>query len=172
MRRQSWLAIALLTLSFAATARADEKTLLDPLIGEWNVGPPGGATAFVQRFSFGPQRAYLWVVVGLVRPAGDEHLHFEGLVAWNAATRRFDYLFAVEPGSGIQERGEFYAAGDGSIIRDVLLTAANGSTSVFRQTFRDLGGGRIETTLMRKSGDGWTPTFPGSDQLVMVRRER
>ena len=170
MQLRAWLAMAVLTLPLPGAAHADEKALLDPLIGEWNVGPPGGAAAFVERFSFGPERAYVWVAVALIRPAGDEHLHFEGLAAWNAATKRFDYLFAVEPGSGVQERGEFYAGDDGSIVRDVLLTAADGSTAVFRQTFRDLRDGRFETTLMRKTADGWAATFPGSERLVMVRR--
>ena len=170
MRTRPWLTIAVLALSVSGVARAEEKALLDPLIGEWNVSPQGGTTAFIERFSFGPERAYVWVAVTLIRPAGDEHLHFEGLAAWNAATKRFDYLFAVEPGSGVQERGEFYADADGSIVRDVLLTASDGSTAVFRQTFRDLRDGRFETALMRKTPDGWAPTFPGSERLVMVRR--
>ena len=169
MQARPWLTIAVLALSLPGLARAQERALLDPLIGEWNVGPPGGAAAFIERFSFGPGHAYVWISVALIRSAGDEHLHFEGLATWNAATKRFDYLFAVEPGSGVQERGEFYAEADGSIVRDVLLTASDGSTAVFRQTFRDLRDGRFETTLMRKTADGWAPTFPGSERLIMVR---
>ena len=170
MRKNFFLAVAVLSACLAGTAGATEKSLLDPLIGEWNVGPPGGATAFVERFSFGPKQAYVWVRVALIQASGEEHLHFEGMTVWNAATARFDYLYAVEPGSGVQEKGEIYAGDDGVIVRDVTLTAADGSTGTFRQTFRDLGDGRFETTLMRRTADGWVPTFPGSERLVMVRR--
>lgn len=171
MRIREFLAIALLSVLLSGAADADEKALFDPLIGEWNVGPPGGAAAFIERFSWGQQRAYVWVRVALIRATGEEHLHFEGIAVWNAATKRYDYLFAVEPGSGVQEQGEFYAGADGFIVRDVALTAADGSTGTFRQTFRDLGDGRFETTLMRKTADGWAPTFPGSEKLIMIRRK-
>lgn len=143
---------------------------LGPLIGEWEVGPPGAAPAFVENFSWGPNRAYVWVKVLLLRAPGDEHLHFEGLVVYNASTGRFDYLFVVEPGSLTQESGEFHVEADGTIIRDVVLTAASGKTTNFRQTFRSLGDGKFQTTLMRQTGAGWTQTFPGSDDLTMVRR--
>lgn len=157
--------------SASPAAGSDPYAALAPLIGEWDVGPVDGPPAFVERFSWGPRRGYVWVSVALLRGTEPEHLHFEGLVIWNAATRRFDYLFAVEPGSLTQERGEFRVDGDGTIVRDVVLTAADGGTANFRQTFRTLGDGRIETTLMRETPDGWTPTFPGSDKLTMVRRD-
>ncbi len=144
---------------------------LAPLIGDWDVGPPGAAPAFIERFSWGPKRAYVWASVALRNATGEEHLHFEGLIIWNGATRRFDYLFAVEPGSLTQEQGEFRIAEDGEIIRDVVLTRPDGSTGIFRQTFRALPNGRFETTLMRETPDGWKPTFPGSDRLTMVPRK-
>ena len=143
---------------------------LAPLIGEWNVGPPGAATAFVERFSWGPNRAYIRFSVALIVANGGEHLHLDGMVIWNAATRRFDYLLAVEPGSLNQEQGEFYRNDDGDIIRDVTLTGADGSVASFRQTFRAMDDRRFEVALMRRTDGGWAPTFPGSDQLVMVRR--
>ena len=170
MRKQGFLAVAVLAACLAGTATATDKSLLDPLIGEWNVAPPGGATAFIERFKFGPKQAYVWVEVALIQASGEEHLHFEGMSVWNAATARFDYLYAVEPGSGVQEKGEIYADDSGVIVRDVTLTAADGSTATFRQTFRNLGDGRFETTLMRKGKDGWQPTFPGSERLIMIRR--
>jgi hypothetical protein len=142
---------------------------LAPLIGQWNVGPDGGATAFIQRFSWGPKEAYVWVQVGLILESGEEHLHFEGPILWNGATRRYDYLFSVEPGSLTQEQGEIHVTGDGEIIREVILTAADGATSRFRQTFRALQDGRFITTLMRQTADGWSPTFPGSERLIMTR---
>lgn len=143
---------------------------LAPLIGEWNVGPPGAAPAFVERFRWGPDRAYIWVSVALLRPAGDEHLHFEGIVVWNGAKRQYDYLFAVEPGSLTQEQGVFRVDDSGAIVRDVILTSADGDTGRFQQTFRASGEHRFETMLMRETPDGWRPTFPGSDNLEMVRR--
>ena len=164
-------------LAFAAAAFASEQgavpeayEALAPLIGEWAVGPPGAAPAFVEKFSWGASGSYVWVTVVLLRAPGDEHLHLEGLVVFNAATKRYDYVFVVEPGSLAQERGEFRVEADGTIIRDVVLTAADGKTSDFRQTFRRLEEGKFQTTLMRRSADGWSPSFPGSDKLLMVRR--
>jgi hypothetical protein len=170
--RASAFCIALIVASAGAAAAAtveDPYAPLVPLIGEWNVGPDGGAPAFVQRFSWGPGRAYVWAEVALIRPQGEEHLHFEGMVIWNAATRRFDYLFAVEPGSQFQEQGEFWVDGNGEIVRDVVLTAADGKTARFKQTFSRLEADRVATALLRQTAEGWTPTFPGSDKLVMVR---
>jgi hypothetical protein len=162
-------AVAVLAAGPAAAA-LDPYAVLEPLVGEWDVGPAGGPPAFVERFTWGPNRGYLWMSVALLRGAEPEHLHFEGPIVWNASTRRFDYLFAVEPGSLTQERGEFRIEADGSIVRDVVLTSANGTTAVFRQTFRSFGDGRFESTLMRETAEGWLPTFPGSDSLAMVRR--
>lgn len=166
-----------LLLSLAAAAGpacADEApagyATLAPLIGQWSVGSEGGAPAFIQRFSWGPKQAYVWVQVAMILDSGEEHLHFEGPVLWNGATRRYDYLFSVEPGSLVQEKGEIHATADGEIIREVVLTAADGATARFRQTFRALGDGRFVTTLMRQTADGWSPTFPGSERLIMTRR--
>jgi hypothetical protein len=153
------------------TASPAAYATLSPLIGEWNVGPEGAPAAFIERFSWGTSRAYIWLSVALVQDSGSEHLHVEGPIVWNAASRRYDYLFSVEPGSLVQEKGEIYAVDGGVIVRDVLLTAADGATSRFRQTFRTLDGGRMETSLMRQTADGWVPTFPGSERLIMERRE-
>lgn len=168
----TWLAASTLgPVAFAATEPSEPYAPLAPLIGEWDVGPPGAAPAFIERFSWGPKRAYIWVSVALLSASGEEHLHFEGLVIWNAATRRFDYLFAVEPGSLTQERGEFHVAENGEIIRDVVLTRPDGSTGVFRQTFRAIADGQFETTLMGETPDGWKATFPGSERLTMLPRK-
>jgi hypothetical protein len=40
----------------------------------------------------------------------------------------------------------------------------------FRQTFRAFSAETIETALLRETKEGWTPTFPGSDRLLMKRR--
>lgn len=143
---------------------------LAPLIGDWDTGPPGSPAAFVQRFSWGPERGYVVFRTSLLDRSGVERLHFEGPIMWNGATRRFDYLFAVEPGSLSQERGEIHVNDGGDIVREVTLTSADGSSAHFRQTFRDMGQGRFETSLMRQTENGWAPSFPGSDRLIMVRR--
>lgn len=174
--RLTGLAILALGACAVSSAQAGQPGTADPyapfaaLIGEWVVSPAGAPPAFVEKFSWGPEHAYVWTRVALLQGQADEHLHFEGMIAWNAATKRFDYLFVVEPGSLTQERGEFHVEDDGTLVRDVLLTDANGKTADFRQTFRELPGGRFVTTLMRKRAEGWEPTFPGSDNLTMVRR--
>jgi hypothetical protein len=175
-RFSAWLTAS--TVAALACASAGNETAeapepyaaLAPLIGEWNVGPAGASTAFVERFSWGPNRAYIQFSVTLIVASGEEHLHMDGMVIWNAATRRFDYLLAVEPGSLAQEQGEFYRNDKGDIIRDVILTGADGATGQFRQTFRAMNDGRFGISLLRRTAGGWTPTFPGSDQLIMARR--
>lgn len=146
-------------------------TLLEPLIGDWDVGPESGGTSFVERFSWGPNRGYVRFSASLITQTGGEHLHLDGVILWNAATRRFDYLLAVEPGSLTQERGEIFSNDSGEIIREVFLTGADGSNGIFRQTFRPLEGGKFSISLLRKTGDSWSATFPGSDRLLMVPRE-
>ena len=162
--------LALLTAGRAVAEAPAAHEVLAPLVGEWNVGPPGAATAFIERFSWGPERAYIWSSVTLLGASGEERPHLEGLIIWNAAKRRFDYLFALEPGSLNQEQGEFYLDENGVIVREVVLTGADGSIGRFRQTFRAMGDGRFETSLMRQTADGWSPSFPGSERLLMVRR--
>jgi hypothetical protein len=169
------LAVLMLGLLVHPAATSGSETspayaTLAPLIGEWDVGPEGGATAFIERFTWGPKEAYVWTQVVFVTASGEEHLHFEGPILWNGATRRYNYLFAVEPGSLAQERGEIYASEGGEIVRDVVLTRADGTTGRFRQTFDATGDGGFVTTLMRQTADGWAPTFPGSERLIMTRR--
>jgi hypothetical protein len=168
----AWLAASTLgQAALAAVEPQDPYAALLPLIGEWDVGPPESAPAFVERFSWGPNRAYIWMSVALFVPSGKEHLHFEGMIVWNGSTQRFDYLFVVEPGSLTQEQGEFHVAGNGEIVREVVLTRPDGSTGIFRQTFRAIADGLFETTLMGETPDGWKPTFPGSERLTMRPRK-
>lgn len=142
---------------------------LTPLIGKWNVSPAGSAPAFVEHFSWGPNHAYIRFTVNVIEASGEERLHMDGMIIWNAATRRFDYLLAVEPGSLAQEQGQIYRNDTGDIVRDVTLTGADGAIGQFRQIFRAMTEGRFGTSLLRLTDDGWTPTFAGSDQLIMVR---
>ena len=81
-----------------------------------------------------------------------------------------DYLFAVEPGSGVQENGTYRAEADGTIIREVELIDARGNTGTFRQTFRRTGPDSAITTVMRKTDTGWEPTFPGGEKIELQRR--
>ncbi len=140
------------------------------LIGEWDLRGPDPSQRLIERFRWGPRQAYLWFSASFIQPDGSEHLHFEGPAIWNAQTGRLDYLFAVEPGSSSQERGDIRIDTEGSIIREVVLTDANGNQGVFRQTIRPEGAHRARVTVMRQTPTGWTPTFPGGDQLVMTRR--
>lgn len=144
---------------------------LESLVGEWNTGPEGAPPTFVQRISWGTRRSYLRYSASLARAADAEHLHLEGMIVWNPASRRFDYLFVVEPGSLSLEQGEIRVEADGLVVREVLLARADGSLGRFRQTFRALSDGTFETSLMRQDGETWQPTFPGSERLVMTRRQ-
>lgn len=139
------------------------------LIGEWDTGPAGAPPSFVDRFAWGPSRAYITQSVSLLTPQG-EHLHFEGPMMWNAATQRLDFLFAIEPPSLGQESGDVSIAPDGSFVRDVTLTSPNGAQSVFRHTIRRTGADTATASLVRQTSTGWEPTFPGSDYLEMRRR--
>ncbi len=78
---------------------------------------------------------------------------------------------APAPGRGHPlERGEISRNDAGEIIREVFLTGADGSTGIFRQTFRPLEGGKYAVSLLRQTGENWAATFPGSDRLLMVPR--
>jgi hypothetical protein len=140
------------------------------LIGEWDTVGPNGANSIIQRFRWGPNEAYIWSSTSLVAN-GQEHLHFEGIIIWNFANNNADTLFALEPGSGTEEKGVIHIDADGTIVRDVTTTDAAGHTQTFRQTLRRTGDNTAVTSLMRQSPDGsWSPNFPGADHLVMVRR--
>jgi hypothetical protein len=138
------------------------------LIGEWDAGLPGNAM-FIDRFSWGPNRAYIWQSVSQPQADG-EHLHFEGPMVWNAADQRLDFLFAIEPGTLGQERGYVHVVADGVVIREVTLTNPAGVQSTFRHTIRQTGPDTAEASLMRQTAQGWTPNFPGSDHIPMRRR--
>lgn len=137
------------------------------LLGDWF--SRNGRTTLRQKLTLDPNRAFVTFATYLGAAGQSERLHFEGLLVWNGKSKAFDYLFAVEPGSGSQERGTVRAERDGSIVREVELTGADGAVAQFRQTFRKTGPQSAETSLMRKTATGWEPNFPGSDRIVMVR---
>jgi hypothetical protein len=140
------------------------------LIGDWDTGPENAPASIVQRFSWGPNRSYIWYRTSMVDAKGAERLHFEGPMVWNAATGGLDYLFVVEPGSLMQEQGDVRVQTDGSIVREVKLTGSDGTQNRFRQTFRLYDAESGVTSLMRQTATGWVPNFPGSDKLHMKRR--
>ena len=139
---------------------------IDWLIGDWR--SLSGGNRLRQSISWGPHRSYIKFSTYMQQPGKAEALHFEGIAIWNGKSKAFDYLFAVEPGSGAQEKGTIRAQADGSIVRQVELTGTDGKTGQFRQLFRSTGQGRAVTALMRKTVTGWEPTFPGSEEIEMT----
>lgn len=137
-----------------------------PLIGVWE--SDGGATT--QRFSWGPSRSYIAYSTTLHDASGADHLHFEGILIYNAQTQNLDFLIALEPGSLGQEHGTVHAEADGAIVRDIEFVGPNGAHDRFRQTYRLRSPDAGETSLMQDDGNGgWQPRFPGSDRIVMRR---
>ncbi len=77
----AWLAASIPgQLALAAPESQTAYDPLAPLIREWDVGLPGTAPSFSERFSWGPKRAYVWASVSLLNATGEEHVHFEGLI--------------------------------------------------------------------------------------------
>jgi hypothetical protein len=137
------------------------------LIGDWLSDENGARMR--QSFSWGPDRSYIRYST-FTGEDGKERLHFDGIMVWNGRTRHLDYVFAVEPGSGIQEKGTIRVDADGSWVRDVEFTNANGTVREFRQTISRTGPDTAVTSLMLKTNEGWRPNFPGSDRIEMRRR--
>jgi hypothetical protein len=149
----------------AASTAADAYAPYEWLIGDWS--SEGGIREVI---SYGPNKSYVRYSVYTPGQDGAEHLHFEGIALWNGKTKVLDYLFAVEPGSGVQENGTIRAEADGSIVREVEFIDAKGTTGTFRQTFRRAGANSAITTLLRKTHTGWEPTFPGSERIELKRK--
>ena len=149
--------------------RTDPFAAFDWLIGDWYA--KAGPGLLREQISYGPGRGYIkFSVFTAPNDSAAQHLHFEGMALWNGKTKRLDYLFAVEPGSGVQESGTFRAEADGSIVREVDLIDAKGNGATFRQTFQRTGADRAVTTLHRRTANGWEPTFPGSEKIGLKRR--
>jgi hypothetical protein len=140
------------------------------LVGEW-VSQEGSST-LRQKIGWGPERAFMTYSTTMQQPGKPERLHFGGIMAWNGKTKKLDFLFGVEPGSWILERGSVHAQADGTIVRDVELIAPTGATSIFRQTIRRVDDNTAITSLMALRDDGkWEPNFPGSERIEMKRRD-
>jgi hypothetical protein len=137
------------------------------LVGDW-VSQQGSST-LRQSIRWGAQRAYMIYSTYMQQPGSAERLHFEGMMVWNGKSRKLDFLFAVEPGSWILERGTLHAETDGTIVRDTDLISPTGVVSVFRQTFSRIDADHATTSLMAQRNGQWEPTFPGSERIEMRR---
>lgn len=137
------------------------------LIGDWYSKLPGQNMIIHQQFKWGPGNSYIIYASYLVPHGKPEQLHFEGMMVWNGKSKGLDFLFAVQPGSGAEEKGTVVADPDGSIVRDVQMTDDDGDLDVFRQTFRKLPGGKVLTSVMEHTAKGWELSAPG--EIVMER---
>lgn len=137
------------------------------LIGDWY--SKAGPETIHQRLRYGPDRSYIQYSTFTGPTGRPEKLHFEGIMVWNGKTNVLDYVFAVEPGSGVQEKGTVRAESDGSVVREVEFTGAKGEVAHFRQKFWRTDG-NVLTSLMRQTATGWELNFPGSDKIAMERR--
>jgi hypothetical protein len=170
----------------AGPTSADSSSVYAPytfLIGEWDVRTGAAEPTAVARFSWGGGRSYILFATSLLL-RGREEPHFEGMLMWNGVSRQLDMLLALDLKDGrVQEQGRMYVQTDGVVVREITayygegarapdgrVVDAKGATAKFRQTFKPLASGSIETSLMRETPHGWTPTFPGSNKAVMTRR--
>ncbi len=158
------------------------------LIGAWDVAPASGGKPFaVSYFKWGPNKSYIWYSTSSFDQAGNEVPHFEGILAYNGVRKNLDMLVELAlggsiPGS-IDETGTVSVQADGTVLRDITATYAegalprrsekagpNGWTGHYHHTFRADGRDRVLMSLTMETDRGWVPTFPGSDQVVMTRR--
>ena len=131
------------------------------LIGDWYSRPAGEDMTLHQQFKWGPQKSYITYATYMVPTGQAEQLHFEGMMVWNGSSKALDFLFAVAPGSGVEEKGTVSAAGDGTVVRDVEMTDQAGKTERFRQTFRRGENGTVVTSIRHQTAKGWETSPPG-----------
>jgi len=154
------------------------------LIGEWDVKAENDdKLVAVQKVRWGPNKSYMWYSVVLMSD-GHEEPHLEGMLMWNGVHKNLDMLFAIDLNSGrIQEQGTISVAPDGGLVREITAiyseglpksggqtVGPEGATGHFRQTYKQIGPDKIQTSVMRQTKTGWVASFPGSDHLVMTRR--
>jgi hypothetical protein len=189
MLRKTILATALLAASAAdAKPLPPDQAQYAPyrfLIGTWDVSPEaGGAPVARLTFRWGPNKSYVWYAQSLLMN-GKEVPHFEGMLAWNGVRKSLDMLLTVDLQYGLaEETGTFAVQPDGSVVRDITTTFAEGTaplgeppvgpageTSHFRQTYTMVTADKVLTTVLHETSNGWVPTFPGSDHLMMTRHD-
>jgi len=158
------------------------------LIGAWDVAPASGGKPFgVSRFRWGPNKSYIWYSTSTFDRDGSEVPHFEGILAYNGVRKNLDMLVELAlggsiPGS-IDETGTVSVQADGSVLRDITASYAegaapsraqtagsNGWSGHYRHTFKADGPDRVLMSMTKETDRGWEPTFPGADQIVMSRR--
>jgi len=138
------------------------------LIGDWYSKPKGEDMTVHQQFKWGPGKSYITYATYLQVPGKPDQLHFEGMMVWNGKSKALDFLFAVQPPSGVQEKGTVSAQPDGMVVRDVEMTDASGKGGRFRQTFRKAADGTVVTSVTRQTAKGWETSPPGD--MVMAQR--
>src|SRR5262245_33980259 len=163
---------------------AREKNPFGPyefLIGDWDVkSEADGSPMAVQRVRWGPNHSYIWYAMALLANEREEP-HLEGMLVWNGVHKNLDMLFVVDLRSGrVQEQGTMSVETDGSLVRDITAVyspgveamtgsvGSAGATAHFRQTYKQIGPDKIQTSAMRETDHGWVATFPGSDRLLMI----
>lgn len=174
-------------LCSAANPAAQAQDIYAPyafLIGEWEIKAEGtDETLAIQRVRWGPNHSYIWYSVALIND-GREEPHLEGMLMWNGVHKNLDMLFAIDLKSGrSQEQGTLSVAKDGSLIREITAIhsegvptssgkaiGSDGATRRFRQTYKQVGTDKIETSVMRETDKAWVPSFPGSDHWILTRR--
>jgi hypothetical protein len=154
------------------------------LIGEWDVkSEADGRPAAVARIRWGPNRSYIWYSVALIAD-GHEEPHLEGMLVWNGVHKSLDMLFTIDLRSGrSQEQGTMSVSQDGSLVREITAVHSagvpttsgkavgpEGATRHFRETYRQMGPDKIQTSVMREVDHDWVASFPGSDKMIMTRR--
>jgi len=154
------------------------------LIGRWDVkATDDGPAAAIIRVKWGPNRSYIWYTSNLLI-GGREEPHLAGMLVWNAVHNNLDMLFSMDLRSGrVQEHGTMNVDADGVVVRDITAVygagtraiglppvGPEGATTHFRETYKRVDANKILTSAMRETDQGWVPTFPGSDHLIMMRR--
>ena len=135
------------------------------LIGDWYAKLPQENAVIHQQFGWGPGKASMTDATLYTVPGHPEHLHFGGMMIWSASSKALDYLFAVEPGSGVEERGTFVVQPDKSVIREVEAIYPNGRVMRSRQVLKLLPNGTLSLDLLEGKSGGWASTLPNGPMI-------
>ena len=139
------------------------------LIGDWYTKLPGENALIHQQFSWGPGKGSISYATYFGPPDHADHLHFGGMMVWNGKSRLLDYLFAVEPDSGVQEKGTFAVQPDGTIVREVEATYPDGKVTQNRQIFRKMADGTVSMDLLDRKPSGWASSLPAGKPIIMSK---
>lgn len=155
-----------------------------PLMGEWHVGREGQSAQLIERFVWAGGGSYIEFSAATL-DGGHETPHFEGVLMWNGVRRALDMLVMLDlsPSARVLEGGTLQALPDGSFVREITayysegqpragggVVTREGARMTFRQTFTPIDANHMRTAILRETANGWVPTFPGSDAMVMTRR--